>query len=216
MIFKSYPGNINLNIIRQYLTVLDLEETKVFVPDECFCGEKNEIKNASVPQLEYYAYEIIQQMLADKQGAELEIFLKELLNAELEERKYMAQRTDTYGVIAEISIYIMSPELVHVYAVATGKEFWDVWDSFVIRGYREIITFKDEQTKEVERLTDPFYEAILRQDEDEFVEFWEDTDMNFSDRMRRCFDEWKDRFRMICDSGEESVETILADIAENM
>ncbi|MBD5393237.1 MAG: hypothetical protein HDR71_02985 [Lachnospiraceae bacterium] len=68
-----------------------------------------------------------------------------------------------------------------------------------------------EKYEEDERYI-PFYKAIQKDYEDEFIEFWEDDDLYFSDDMKKCLSDWKERFMEIKLEDDFNVEIFLAQI----
>jgi hypothetical protein len=217
-VYNSYPVDIDDIAIRNYNIVRDIENLEIDIPKERFCGEKCEIKCASPYLLRYYVYEVMNKLNGDQNDTDLEGFLKELLDGNLEKRQSMAKRDDAYGVLAELSLYLMVPRMVHAYAAVIGKPFWETWDLLGISGYTEIIYHRmiGMDTLKDDRITLPFYKTTFRENEDEFVEFWDEKDMFFSEKMWSCFRKWKQRFNEIKDSNNVSAETLLAEIVTEM
>lgn len=113
------------------------------------------------------------------------------------------------------------------YAWALQKDFWDVWFSLEITGYEDIETReKKENRKEAEKETAEkgpekkriFYEAILHDNEDEFLEFWDTQDLYLSDDMKRNLEEWKELYAEIdeAEAGNMDGEAYLADILREL
>lgn len=102
-----------------------------------------------------------------------------------------------YGDIAEASLYLLPPLIVNVFARAIGQEFWETWDSMEIKGYSDVIARKGDIDSEEGGFSVPLYKVIQREDENEFIEYWDDQELKFTDKMKECFEDWKERFEKI-------------------
>jgi len=121
-------------------------------------------------------------------------FLKDLLDADIERRKIMSEGEDDYGILAEISLYALPAVIVEIYAYIKNMNFWDTWDSLHINGYKEILNEEETDEKEEKIIKVPFYKAIMRETQDEFLEFWNGDNLTLSDSMRNSIEKWQQDF----------------------
>jgi hypothetical protein len=211
-IYKDCPDEYDINDCFEYLAVMDLDETQIMEPDHPFRGSKDEIKTAGRYPLWYYSYEVFQKILRIDKKDELQGFLKELLDSDLDQRRNIALREDAYGLIAELSLYLPCPRIVKAYAVAVGQSFWDAWESLNSNGYSEIIRLPVEDIPEQEMKTISYYDIIQRENEDEFLEFWEDKELHLSGEMKKCMQSWKKDFSEIEDTDYTPTEMLLEEL----
>lgn len=122
--------------------------------------------------------------------------------------------------------------ILAAYGWAANEDFWKIWDSLEITGYHDIystgtsshVSSKKEvrqyrQEREQESGREPlFYQVILRENEDEFLEFWDDHELYLSDAMKRNLAEWKQEYENIGEAEAEEVDTegYLAEILREM
>ena len=218
MVWRAYSFDFCDLIPEQFLAAFDIESEKPEAPEEPFKGEKTDIRNAPKGKLGYYVYQIMEEIIENKEKESLEAFLRELLNADLQDRRELAE-DGQYEVIAEVSLYVLPSIIVHGYALAVHQNFWDVWKNLGIEGYSEIVT-EQSDTRTIEYEEDgrylSFYKAIQRDYEDEFIEFWEDGNLHLSDHMEKCLSDWKERF-METDLEEDfDMEIFLAQIVTDL
>ncbi|MBR1702255.1 MAG: hypothetical protein IJ716_09920 [Lachnospiraceae bacterium] len=67
-----------------------------------------------------------------------------LLDADLPRRQQLAQESGAWGLLAEISAYVLPAVILKAYARVKGGEFWDLWFSMKIQGYTDIVGRADE------------------------------------------------------------------------
>lgn len=217
MIWEAYSFDLCPFNFEQFIAAYQIDAKEITAPREPFQGE-DEIGNVPIGKLEYYVYQTIRHLVEEKQEEGLEVFLRELLDADLPGRKALAEDA-RYGVIAESSLYVLPSVIVHAYAAAVNRDFWDVWKSLGIKGYSDIIVEKgagEETVYEGDGMTLPFYKAIQREDEDEFLEFWEDQTLHFSEDMKECLAVWQKRFQEIGLEGDFDTEDFLARIVVDL
>ncbi|MBD5455132.1 MAG: hypothetical protein HDR23_01410 [Lachnospiraceae bacterium] len=214
IIWDAYPFDFCDSIPEQFFAVFDIDSENIQIPKEPFEGEKAEIKTASKFKLSYYVYQNMKKFIKNKEEESLKKFLKILLDADLQKRQKLTENI-RYGVIAEVSLYVLPPIIVRGYALAVQINFWDAWKALGIKGYSEILVEKESlrtaKYEEDERYI-PLYKAIQKDYEDEFIEFWEDDDLYFSDDMKKCLSDWKERFMEIKLEDDFNVEIFLAQI----
>lgn len=179
-IWDKFPygyGDVDLD---QLLACWISSDDSVEEPKNYLRLKKSEIKHAKTGQKVYYAYELFQDLIESRGNEEVRDFLKNLLELDIAGRERLAQKEDEFGNIAEVSLYELPACIVAAYGWAIREEFWKVWFSLGITGYKEIYgkDDKDEKTKREkkagkERL---FYKIIRRNNEDEFLEFWDDQE----------------------------------------
>ncbi|MCM1082310.1 MAG: hypothetical protein NC393_02630 [Clostridium sp.] len=213
MILNSHSFDFCKLIDEQLFAAILIDSDELTTPRELFEGGKSEIKTARAGQLPYYVYQTIKPMIESGNEENVKAFLRKLLDADLQERQELAEEFN-YGTIAEVSLYALPSIIVQGYAYAVSRKFWDAWEELGIKGYSEVIkeeeNTKEEKKKEPEGYF-PFYKAIRRDNEDEFIEFWKEKDLCLSDDMRECLSDWKENFTKTsledCD-----METLLAQI----
>ena len=146
-------------------------------------------------------------------------FLAELLNADFAKRKELSARQDEQGIIAELSLYVSPARLVFAYTQAVELDFWEIWDSLETTGYSDIIQVVDSKDDEDDFWEFPFYKAIQRKDEDEFLEFWDGTNLRLSQKMKECIRYWTEQMNGIrvpsVISAEKFLEKIIARLERN-
>lgn len=198
-IWDTYSFDLCRINIDQFMAVYEIDSNEIEVPPEPFCGGKDEIGKAPKGKLKYYVYQVIQHLMEKKQDDGLELFLKRLLDSDLSGRKALTGEC-LYGEIAEVSLYVLPAIIVHAYAAAVNRNFWDVWNKLGIKGYSDIIVEKEnreDMPDEEDGVIVPFYKAIQRKNEDEFIEFWKDKMLHFSENMKECMSDWQKRFQRI-------------------
>lgn len=203
---------------------LDIEQLIVcFVSSEEYAGKpenyvrlkKTEIKHAKMRNRIYHAYELFQELLGGGRHEDTKKFLKNLLDLNLAEREVIAGQDDIFGSLAEITLYELPACIVAAYGWAAQEEFWNLWFSLEIEGYQDVYgndddeKEKEEEKQEKERM---FYKVIRRDNEDEFLEFWDNRQLYLSDDMKENLEEWKHDFMRADGAGGICVETYLADI----
>ena len=180
--------------------------------------QKSEIKDAKTMSRVYYTYELFQELIKCWGNSKVKDNLKNLLVLDIAERERLAQKENAFGDIAEVSLYELPASIVTAYGWAAQEEFWKVWFSLGITGYKEIYGKTDKDEKKVkekgeqrERL---FYKAIQRNNEDEFLEFEEYQELCLSNEMKMNLEEWKQIYETIDGVRVDDVpmETYVADV----
>lgn len=129
-----------------------------------------------------------------QQGKEtLEDYLKELLRLPLLNRKKLAEADDRLGIIAELSLYMPPACFASVVALLEEKPFWNVWDELIAESYyTDIICEEDREKRWSEKWEKlALYKIMLREDEDEFLEFWNGENLILSAQMKERIQAWK-------------------------
>ena len=198
------------------ITTLAIDEKEVGIPKKLFWGNKSDIEEASWDACRYYVYQMTEQLIESGENNRLELFLKELLEADLAKRQELASADGVYGMMAEISLYHLPAILIQAYAFAARKEFWEAWNTLGIRGYSDIMM--DLKKKKVsdgsggQQRQIMFYKVIQRESEDEFIEFWDETDLDFSEEMKESLLDWRERFEVLEVPEHFNTEQFLAEI----
>lgn len=154
-----------------------------------------------------------------KSQSELTRFLKVLLDSPLSDRTKWALEQNNYGIIADISLYLHPADIVSVLALLKGESFWDVWDSLQVQGYKDVkgkAPIKSEPSKNAEWGRRDFYKQIMRDDQDEFLEFWDGENLILSDSLQNRITEWKKLFEKTADMPDLDAPQYLADILYDM
>lgn len=203
--YSEHYGELD---IEQLLAVLEIEKKKRIVSAAKKISCRDQINSANSCSRIEYAYRVFGGMKATEMTI-MKGFLAELLNVDFAKRKELSVRQDEKGIIAELSLYVLPVHLVFAYTQAVGLDFWETWDSLGTRGYSDIIQddLKDDESdfREV-----PFYKAIQREDEDEFLEFWDGSNMLLSQNMKECIWYWREQMNGISVPSSVSTENLLA------
>ena len=210
-IWKAYPWDY-CDFLLEHLMAIVHFGPDLPVPEKRFEGGKKDFAEAPKVSLLYYLYEKTAQLVKDGESRTLKDYLKRLLDSERKDRVTLVAEDSVYGEIAEASLYLLPPLIVNVYAVASGQEFWETWDSMGIKGYSDIIVKEKETTSEKNEFFLPLYKAIQREDEDEFLEYWDSQELKLSDKMKKSFQDWKERFEKIIPDKNFETEPFLAEI----
>ena len=214
MVWDAYSDVFCDLIPEQFYAACNIDSEELDIPEKLFNGERNDIKNASTWNLKYYVYQIMEKLIENKEKESLERFLRKLLDSDLQKRRELTEDTK-YGVIAEVSLYVLPSIIVCGYAFATRQSFWDAWKYLEIKGYSEINTEQSNigaYQHKYDKLYLPFYKAIERNYEDECIEFWDGENLNLSDSMKECLSEWKEDFKKIKLKEDFDMEIFLTQI----
>ena len=204
---KSY-GELDME---QLFAVFEVENQELMFPDKKRISCREEINSASPLSRTEYAYRILCDMNEDEKST-MESFLAKLLNLDLSERKALSAQPDAKGIIAELSLYVLPARLILAYAQAVQKDFWEIWDSFGGKGYSDIIRKDDPQDADPDLRKLLFYKVIQRENEDEFLEFWDGRNLSLSQDMQECIRSWKEEFSGISVPPDMLAECFLAKI----
>lgn len=214
-LLADYSENYGELNIEQLLAVLEVEDNRLFLPDKKRISSRDEISSANSCSRTEYAYRIFCSMKEEEKAA-MKSFLAELLNADSTKRKEWSVNRDINAVLAELSLYVLPARLVLAYALAVGKDFWELWDSLGAEGYSDVI--KEDSQRDAGagfgRLS--FYKAIQRKDEDEFLEFWDGSNLFLSQDMQECMRRWQEQFRSIDVPSGTSTEHLLEEILHRL
>ena len=176
----------------QLLSMLVVDDKEPPTTDKEPITDRMQISEATYISQREYLYRIMaEEYQHDKKR--LEDFLKELLYLPLPNREKLAEENDNLGIIAELSLYVPTACFVSTFALLEKKPFWDEWDNFITEGYYTDIICEDNEEKkqsdEWQKLT--FYKIIFRENEDEFLEFWDDKNLMLSNQMKERIQIWK-------------------------
>jgi hypothetical protein len=157
----------------------------------------------------------MQELMQENESGFSEFFHK-LITSDINERREMAKRSDTYGAVAEMSLYMHPALLVHICALLKGTDFWSIWDMLPSHKYDDMYERRNldtEKTEETE-IKNPmkFYEGITRKNQDEFLEFWDGENLILSDRLKRSIEAWKKIYEDAADLSPEAVSDFLSDV----
>ena len=144
-------------------------------------------------------------------------YLKKLLELPMDQRKELAATDDNFGIMAELSLYMLPPCVVIAFAILDHADFWETWDAFAIDGYRDAIDEpreNQEKDEPIQRLD--FYKQIQREDQDEFLEFWDGENLELSDSMKKRIQSWKELWESTQDDPALDVEGEMADLLTAM
>lgn len=218
MIWNAFSVDFCDFIPEQFFAVFQIDSETMGALKDSFEEDTSELNEASKGKFLRYVYQNIAEFTEKKETECLKDFLRKLLDADLQKREELAKDTK-YGRIAAASLYVLPPVIVLGYALAVHQNFWDAWKELGIKGYSEIITERGRpNTAKLKKGESslPFYKAIRRDDEDEFIEFWEDGNLHFSADMKKCLSDWSMHFAKISLEEEFDMETFLLQIVTDL
>lgn len=215
-LFDVIPFSYSCFDIDHIMASLWFNDDEIEISENITSFNRSDIKSDSTTLVKKreYLYYIIKNQIKEDAGR-LEMFLKELLEADVDRRKEMASRDDDLGTIAELSLYMISPVIVHAYALAKGTDFWKQWDDFSVSGYCDTVNEKTEE-EESEYTEFPFYEVIQRENEDEFLEFWDGANLHLSEEMQQQLEEWRENYLTVQDDPDIDMEQYMAAILTDL
>ena len=176
----------------QLLSLLPVDDTEPPKTDKDPITDRLQIPDATYIAQREYLYRIMaEEYQYDKKI--LEDYLKELLTLALPDRKKLAEVEDNLGIIAELSLHIPPAAVVSTFALLEKRPFWDVWDELVTeKSYTDIIEEDDKEEKLSEKWVKvSFNKIIFRENEDEFLEFWDGENLILSDEMKERIQMWQ-------------------------
>lgn len=186
--------------------------------NDCVKDSSIDITKDKIASVESYVRrKFLRKILHDKLSVPDEQFeedLKVLLNSNLDERQKMSEREDTLGIIAMCSLYMLPAVIVGSYAGIKKLPFWETWESFGDRKYTDYIVIEGNEDEKEELGKIPFYRQIRRENENEFLEYWDGSNLTLSDKMKEYIELWQRWFEEADDSPYISMEKTLAWIAE--
>lgn len=194
----------------QLFSVLAADETEPPSTDKEPIVSRTQIPQATYISQREYLYRIMaEEYQYDKEM--LEAYLNKLLRLSLSSRKKLAEENDNLGILAELSLYMPPACLVNAFALLEDSPFWDEWDKFITGDYYTDIICEDDKeeklSEEWEKMI--FYKAIFRENEDEFLEFWDGENLILSDEMNGRIQTWKQLVDMQEDQPELQVKPYL-------
>lgn len=210
-LLEDYSDKYGRLDIEQLLAVFEIENKKIIIPEEGKISCRNEIKSANSCSRIEYAYRVFRGIKETEKTA-MKSYLAELLNADFAKRKELSARQDEKGIIAELSLYVLPVRLVLAYTQDVDLDFWETWDSLGTKGYSDITWEADSKDDESDFQKFPFYKAIQRKNEDEFLEFWDGGNLLLSQNMKECIRYWEEQMNDICVPSVISVENLLTNI----
>lgn len=176
----------------QFLSMLSVYDTKPPETDENSITDRMQIPEATYVSKRDYLYRIVaEEYQNDKK--KLEDYLKKLFPLSLPNRKRLAEAEDNLGIIAELSLYVPPTCIVNAFALLKEKPFWDAWDELIAENaYTDIACINEKKEKLSEKWGRvSFHKIIFREDEDEFLEFWDGENLMLSDEMKEHIRMWK-------------------------
>lgn len=188
-----------------------------------FDGNKENIKNTPLVEVVDYICGQMRGILENGEESTLSDFLKKLLGASLDTRRRWATEDGWKGIIAELSLYALPPAIIWAYATANNLNMDTVLNTLDVRLYSDIMSstpvYSDWKKERANyKSSFRFYKAIMRENEDEFVEFWGEEDRCFSKRLEEQMNVWKENIQHIkvdpCFDMEKSLVEVM-DSLEN-
>ncbi|MGN0438326.1 MAG: hypothetical protein ACI4F4_07350 [Lachnospiraceae bacterium] len=199
----------------QFDTVSSVKNKKMYSPvEKAIIHHKSEIDETKHVPTAYFMYETMQHLYEkDKEG--LKNFLYRIISMNLNDRKKLAKRDDDYGNLACASLYVLPAMLLNAYSIVAGKDFWKLWDSLECKPYKHILN-KDITDTEDSAKSVSLSKVIQRNDEDEFMEFWDGENLVLSQRMKERLDEWKHQINEVEDILEDDVVPYLVNVINEL
>ena len=196
----------------QTLFAFHLDDREVRLTEEVGRMDREQAREGEYWQKRERLYRLLLKHCDD---AGLEGWLKSLLSEELEGRKRMGEAGDDYGEMAELSLFFYPQEVARLYAISKGEAFWTVWEGMGVEGYRECISAVKDGRSDGDPVI-PFFEAIRREDEDEFLEWWDGENLMLSEKMTEQFKKWKEQFDETEVPTQFDMEALLGDVLNEM
>lgn len=215
-VWEIYPWDY-CDILKEHLSVLtyyDFDFTEFESKFEKI--KKDDFAKTSKGKLIYYLYEKMTLLIKDNENENLKNYLKNLLALERKDRALLAAEDTIYGEIAEASLYLLPPLIIKAFAMASKQEFWESWDSIGIKGYSDVIINSAESDLKKDDHFISLYRAFQRENEDEFMEYWNDHELKFSNEMRKCFENWNKSFKQIIPDKDLNMESLLSEILSEL
>lgn len=207
-VFHTYPFDLCRFCLDHVEAVIDIDRNGMKKPEKPI-APGDTINIIDWIAIKWYAFENMLNLIHEGKDQELESFLKKLLCMELPSRREIAGDDTAYRRIAEASLYLLPSVMVKAYAEALGQDFWETWNKITEgRGYGDTLVEAYENNSGSELKEIPFRKAILRESEDEFLEFWHGEEMDLSDGLEQRLRQWRTRFAIL--SG--STETVTMDM----
>lgn len=221
-VWNNFPYGYGEPDLEQLLACMVCPNYLADEPEHPFRGKKAEICQVKTMERVYYIYELFQKLVESRGDEEVRGFLKDLLDQDLAGRERLAQKDDAFGCIAEVARYELPGYIVAAYGCAVKKPFWEIWFSLGIAGYRDIDRKEEDLDKSGDEESNPkqlaFFRALLREDEDEFLEYWDEEGLYLSKNMQENLDEWEQIYGAI-DNAEAAgicTEAVLPQILKVM
>ena len=210
--WKANPAKYKVIGLGQLPLALTLDETEMKLREESLPMTKNKISESHSWLQEEFLYRILYKHRED--GA-YECWLKKLLLLSVAERQQLAGRDDDFGIVAEISLYLHAPTIVKIYSLVQAEDFWTVWERLGGRGYKDIIQKrKEEQAEEFEKAS--IYRAMSRENENEFLFFWNGENLKLSEELIEQIEDWKKEYDGMTLPDKFDMENELAQILIEM
>jgi len=203
----------NENKFEQVYWMIYMGDDMSGISDSAECISKENLKEASFVEKASFLYRSFKSHIED---IEMDSWLRLLLESPAEERKKKALLNDDYGNIAEASLYIPAMGLLNIYAKAKGEDFWTVWDRFKIDGYTDIPFIIGMERVFKERARVPLFIPMRRDNEDEFIEFWDGNNLKLSKGLMRRFEKWKRNYEKCKNLDNMNMESMLYRILHDL
>lgn len=200
----------------QMRAVLSAYNTDIPKTEKDSITDRRQIREAlNMPRMEYLYRIMSKEYRKDRQG--LTSYLEKLIVLSLPEREKLADEEDNNaGIMAELSLYMPLACFVNILAVLEKKEFWDVWDELGGKGYTDV--YPSDKDDELSEKWDrhEFYAQILRENEDEFLEFWNGENLELSDEMKERIHTWRKLVDAQAEHLNIQIKPFLASILSDM
>lgn len=151
-------AELDFQQLRAGLMIKDLEISSA----EDVITERGQITGASHKAKMDYLNKVMSIEYSEDRAALFQ-YLKKLLELPMDHRKELAATDDNFGIMAELSLYMLPPCVVIAFAILDHADFWETWDAFAIDGYRDAIDEpreNQEKDEPIQRLD--FYKQIQR------------------------------------------------------
>ncbi len=197
----------------QLIFAFDFDESLHSLSVKTEVKDRKEVCGLHRVDKEKYLYQLIEKHSAD---AGFEQWLREVLSSDLEKRKKLSEMDDDHGLIAELAMYFHSQVIARLYSISTGEEFWDVWERLNVNGYTDIIWNREEWHHSDKLKPLPFYRAIKRETQDEFLEWWDGENLKLSEELEEHFKDRQKTYDKLKVVSEMDAEKMLGNILYEM
>lgn len=135
--------------------------------------------------------------LQRKDPESLRSYIQKLLNGSYDKRKEIAENAEwPYDVIADQSLVQLPPVIFAAYVYVCKKDFWGLWGELEIKGYADIENCDPVGESDVRIKDLHFCDAIWRIDENEFLEYWDERELEVAKRLKDKLEQWEKYYKL--------------------
>lgn len=208
--FITGPKNCTLNQLFTGLT-LSLDEPLDFSNVKPSKGVREELAEENWGQRQELLFRLLK---AHKDESDFLSRLKDLLSKDRTGRQKIAASGGDFALLAELSFYFYAPIFVKYYCLIQGEEFWSTWDKLEIEPYYDVIEDFFDDNSGYSKI--PFYKAIEREDEDEFLACLQGDNLHLSEKLSDEIKGWQEDYQHLTPLADFNMEEFLANVLQDM